>query len=157
MYNSPAVTNHPTTQSPIESSGSEAPSRPCSVLGQIIESISLEPKPLDPLLFTNDHLQRLHTSFVGKVFHIFNRGKLDRRGIVTEDNLTHHVVYFIDGFTGLPADKARVPKANTAKWKWFDGVEESNVAYRAFFKITGSKEAPTPRLVFKAQDLVQVV
>ena len=157
--NPPAVTNHQDTNSlpPIEPSSIEAPSRPSSVLGQFLESISFEPRPLDPLLFTTDHLERLHTSFVGKAFHIFNRGKLARRGIVTEDNRTHYVVYFVDGLTGLPNVKARVPKANTAKWQWFEGVEESNDAYRAYFKITNAEEASSPRLVFKAQDLVKVV
>jgi hypothetical protein len=153
MNNPSAVTNHPTTQTPIEPS--EAPAR--STLARLLESISLESRPLDPQLFSNDHLARLHTSFVGKAFHIFNRGKWERRGFVTEDNRTHYVVYFIDWLTGLPLDKARVPKANTAKWQWFDGVVESNKAYREYFNIPDGGEAPTPRLVFKAQDLVQVV
>ncbi|MGA9799714.1 MAG: hypothetical protein WBQ68_11945 [Terriglobales bacterium] len=152
MYNPPAVTNHPqTVLPPIEHS--EAPSRTSSVLAHVLESASLDIRPLDPILFTTEHLQHLHSSFVGKAFHIFNRGKLARRGIVTEDNRTQYVVYFVDGLTGLPTDKARVPKANTAKWKWFEGVEESNAAYRQYFKITDVEEAPSPKFVWSNREL----
>jgi len=64
-----------------------------------------------------------------------SNGRLARRGIVTEDNRTHYVVYFVDALTGIPNVMARVPKANTVKWKWFIGIEHSNVVYDKLFGV----------------------
>jgi hypothetical protein len=90
-------------------------------------------------------------------FHIFNtKGKLSRRGIVAEESNHAYVVYFCDALSGIPTEKKRVPKSDTAKWCWFAGVEESNAAYCKHFNVS-NRTTPLPRFMWKDRELIQVV
>ncbi len=108
--------------------------------------------------YTAKQLRRANTSQVGKTFHIFNaKGELLRRGVVVEETHRGYIVRFADPLSGMLSDKQRVSKSDTSRWCWFSGVEESNTAYQKHFHITDEETTPSPRLVWNARELAQVL
>jgi hypothetical protein len=151
--------NHNTTISSgaicAERTATSKPSRLGSVLARVLAQ-QVEPTPNEKPLYTSDYLARLNVSRVGKAFHILtSKGELLRRGYVIDDSKHAYTVQFIDPFTCLPRKTQRFVKSATAKWQWFDGVEESNVEYDRKLN-TGREETPSPRFVWTDGSLEQI-
>ena len=132
----------------------------------ILDPIGVFPAPKQPtgsilaricaLEAVSEHLSQANASQAGKTFHIFNQqGALLRRGVVVKETLRAYVVYFCDVFGILSAKPRRVPKSDTTHWHWFDGVEESNAAYRKHFHIY-EEPTPSPSFVWDDRSLEQV-